>query len=46
MNTYQNQPWLRLYRPGAPADLTPEAPDALVMWRRSVQRGEIGRAHV
>ena len=39
MNTYQNQPWLRLYRPGAPADLTPEAPDALVMWRRSVQRG-------
>ena len=39
MNAYQEQPWLRLYRPGSPAELTPEVPDALAMWRRSVARG-------
>jgi long-chain acyl-CoA synthetase len=33
MGVYANRPWLRLYEPGQPADITPEHGDALSMWR-------------
>jgi long-chain acyl-CoA synthetase len=33
MSGYQERPWLGLYQPGQPADITPEYGDALAMWR-------------
>jgi len=30
---YQQRPWLGLYQPGKPADITPACDDALAMWR-------------
>ena len=34
--TYRDRPWLGLYQPGKPADITPDHSDALSMWRASV----------
>jgi long-chain acyl-CoA synthetase len=31
-SAYADRPWLRLYQPGKPADITPEHSDALSMW--------------
>ena len=33
MTAYQERPWLGLYQPGQPADITPACGDALAMWR-------------
>lgn len=33
MSGYRDRPWLSLYQPGKPADITPEHGDALTMWR-------------
>jgi long-chain acyl-CoA synthetase len=30
---YQQRPWLGLYQPGQPADITPACDDALALWR-------------
>lgn len=38
MGVYQDRPWLSLYRPGTPADITAEFGDALSMWRAAVDR--------
>lgn len=38
MNPYTARPWLGQYRPGTPADLVPEFPDALAMFRAAVAR--------
>ncbi|MGE5286979.1 MAG: class I adenylate-forming enzyme family protein, partial [Micromonosporaceae bacterium] len=38
-STYRDRPWLRLYQPGKPADITPEHSDALSMWRSGLARG-------
>jgi long-chain acyl-CoA synthetase len=32
VNGYRERPWLGLYQPGQPADITPEYGDALAMW--------------
>ena len=32
MSGYRERPWLGLYQPGQPADITPEYGDALAMW--------------
>ena len=32
MTDYQERPWLRLYQPGQPSDITPGYPDALAVW--------------
>jgi long-chain acyl-CoA synthetase len=32
MSGYQERPWLRLYQPGQPSDITPGYPDALAVW--------------
>ncbi len=37
-STYRDRPWLRLYQPGKPADITPEHSDALSMWRSGLAR--------
>ena len=37
-STYRDRPWLRLYQPGKPADITPEHSDALAMWRSGLDR--------
>jgi long-chain acyl-CoA synthetase len=37
---YQERPWLGLYQPGKPSDITPEYPDALAMWRGGAGNGE------
>ena len=37
-STYRDRPWLRLYQPGKPADITPEHSDALSMWRSGLDR--------
>jgi long-chain acyl-CoA synthetase len=39
-SSYRDRPWLGLYQPGQPADITPEHSDALSMWRS----GLAGRA--
>jgi long-chain acyl-CoA synthetase len=36
--TYRDRPWLRLYQPGKPADITPEHSDGLSMWRSGLDR--------
>jgi long-chain acyl-CoA synthetase len=33
VSSYQERPWLGLYQPGQPPDITPEYPDALTMWQ-------------
>jgi long-chain acyl-CoA synthetase len=40
---YQERPWLGLYQPGKPSDITPGYPDALAMWRGGAGNG--GAAH-
>jgi long-chain acyl-CoA synthetase len=35
---YRDRPWLRLYQPGQPADITPDHSDALSMWRDGLRR--------
>src|SRR5579871_3091132 len=37
-STYRDRPWLRLYQPGKPTDITPEHSDALSMWRSGLDR--------
>jgi long-chain acyl-CoA synthetase len=37
---YQERPWLGLYQPGQPSDITPEYPDALAMWQGGAGGGE------
>jgi long-chain acyl-CoA synthetase len=32
MSAYRDKPWLGLYQPGQPADITPACGDALAMW--------------
>ena len=36
---YQQRPWLGLYQPGKPADITPACDDALAMWRGGAGSG-------
>jgi acyl-CoA synthetase (AMP-forming)/AMP-acid ligase II len=36
---YQERPWLGLYQPGKPADITPACGDALAMWRGGAGAG-------
>jgi len=38
-SAYAGQPWLRLYQPGKPADITPERSDALSMWHSGLAAG-------
>ena len=38
MNPYRERPWLKLYTPGQPADLVPDFPDALAIFRAAVAR--------
>jgi len=38
MNAYAAKPWLKLYRPGLPAILSQDFPDALAMFRATVAR--------
>ena len=38
-DTHAQRPWLRLYQPGKPADITPEHSDALSMWRAGLAAG-------
>jgi long-chain acyl-CoA synthetase len=37
---YLERPWLGLYQPGKPADITPEYGDALAMWHGGAGAGE------
>ena len=37
-SSYRDRPWLGLYQPGRPADITPEHSDALSMWRSGLAR--------
>ncbi len=39
MSGYQQRPWLGLYQPGKPADITPACGDALAMWRGGAGAG-------
>ena len=39
MSGYQDRPWLGLYQPGKPADITPEFSDALAMWHGGAGAG-------
>jgi long-chain acyl-CoA synthetase len=39
MSAYQERPWLGLYQPGQPADITPDCRDALAMWRGGAGAG-------
>jgi long-chain acyl-CoA synthetase len=36
---YQERPWLGLYQPGKPVDITPEFSDALAMWHGGAGAG-------
>jgi long-chain acyl-CoA synthetase len=36
---YQEKPWLQLYQPGQPADITPACGDALTMWQDGAGAG-------
>lgn len=38
MSVYDQKPWLGQYRPGVPAEVHPEFPDALSMFRHAVER--------
>ena len=38
MNAYTQKPWLAQYRPGTPAEITPEFPHALAMFKAAVTR--------
>ena len=38
MNAYTQKPWLAQYRPGTPAEITPEFPHALAMFKAAVAR--------
>jgi long-chain acyl-CoA synthetase len=38
--SYQERPWLGLYQPGQPADITPEYGDALALWHGGAGAGE------
>jgi len=38
-SAYAGRPWLRLYQPGKPADITPEHSDALSMWHSGLAAG-------
>jgi long-chain acyl-CoA synthetase len=40
MSGYQDRPWLGLYQPGKPADITPEYDNALAMWYGGAGSGE------
>src|ERR1700733_9223930 len=40
MSGYQERPWLGLYQPGQPADITPEYGDALAMWHGGAGAGQ------
>jgi long-chain acyl-CoA synthetase len=37
-SSYRDRPWLQLYQPGKPADISPEHSDALSMWRSGLSR--------
>jgi long-chain acyl-CoA synthetase len=37
---YRERPWLGLYQPGQPADITPEYGDALAMWHGGAGAGQ------
>jgi long-chain acyl-CoA synthetase len=39
VSSYQERPWLGLYQPGKPADITPDYRDALAMWRAGAGSG-------
>jgi long-chain acyl-CoA synthetase len=39
VSSYQERPWLGLYQPGKPADITPPFGDALTMWRGGAGAG-------
>ena len=43
MTGYQERPWLRLYQPGQPSDITPGYPDALAVWHGGAGAGEAAR---
>ena len=38
-SAYAGRPWVRLYQPGKPADITPEHSDTLSMWRSGLAGG-------
>ncbi len=38
MNAYTRKPWLNLYRPGTPAEMVPEFPHALAMFKAAAAR--------
>ena len=38
MSAYRDRPWLSLYGQGSPAEIEPEFPGPLAMWRVSVER--------
>jgi len=38
MSVYEQRPWLKQYSPGVPADVTPEFPNALAMFRHAADR--------
>lgn len=38
MNAYTRKPWLSLYRPGTPAEMVPEFPHALAMFKAAAAR--------
>ncbi len=38
MNAYTDKPWLSQYRPGTPAEIVPEFPHALAMFKTAVER--------
>jgi len=40
VSSYQERPWLGLYQPGRPSDITPAWTDALTMWRHGAMGGE------
>src|ERR1700733_9877399 len=40
MSGYQERPWLGLYQPGQPADITPEYGDALAIWHAGAGSAE------
>jgi long-chain acyl-CoA synthetase len=37
---YHDRPWLGLYQPGQPADITPDHPSALALWRAGAGSAE------
>ncbi|HXT91169.1 MAG TPA: AMP-binding protein [Trebonia sp.] len=41
MSGYWDKPWLGLYEPGQPTDITPSYGDALAMWQRGAGAAEV-----